>query len=635
MTKSQLPEGSIRLSRKGIFLRKGGRDCLIGDPLRVAAFVDVDDRDAQGDAAHYVELRFTNRSGKNASSVLDAATVAKGGKDLIGELAKTGYLVPESRYHHALASAIAAARPKLTKRGVIAPGWWDGSYLVKPGEQIDPPETESATLILFARATVKLGACNRRGKLSQWRKHIGALGKCSSRARFLIGASFAALILRLVGRPSFAINLHGPSSISKTFLLRVAASVQGNIDEGSIATLDGTPAGLEQRLVGHRDGFLPLDEIGHLGGWEKEISAFLRGFSFRQASGRPRVRAGQYAHAVGLADVDCRNIVCMTSERSIAAINKIAMAKRLPGETVRLIELPACHGKWQDVFDKRSATKKVGEPGATRRARIEVLEQLLNQLQGTAARAFLRRLVRDKEAKRKLEDYTSEFMRKVEPRLAATTDGRIAGHFAIVAAALRLAIQYRILDWKNAAAQRDIRVCLFDALASMNDLGSATPIRNDTDLLNGFKDALVQLKVLDLDAKTKASVDAEQIANCDAFRRTLPGDKRETLFIKSSWLKGRYGKAERKRLLDLCIGAGMMRKGGRSADTQTHQEKVGGKPIEVYRVIGGQPVSFGVSLPSRPLSRAPLPPSSLRDRFVQANPRRQSETRPRKGWAGN
>ena len=281
----------------------------------------------------------------------------------------------------------------------------------------------------------------------------------------MIGASFAAIVLRLVGRPSFAINLFGPSSTSKTFLLRLAASVQGNIDEGSITTLDTTSAALEQLLIGHRDGFLPLDEIAHLPGWEKQFSAILRPFPFGKLP-VGRARAGQYERATGLADLDCRNVVAMASERSIAAINKAAGGQRLTGETVRMIELPACHGDAVDVFDKPNASQKVGAPGAERRAAIEALEQLLNELQGTAARAFLRKLVGDKKAKRRLENFSAAFMRTVEAGLSTTADGRIAGHFAIIAAASRLAIQYGVLNWKYPAMERDIRVCLFDLLAS-------------------------------------------------------------------------------------------------------------------------------------------------------------------------
>jgi hypothetical protein len=82
------------------------------------------------------------------------------------------------------------------------------------------------------------------------------------------------------------VNLVGETSTAKTLLLKLAASVQGNIDNGAIPTLDSTAAALEQLVIGFRDSFLPLDEIGQVEGSEKQIAQYLRSFAFRLASGR-------------------------------------------------------------------------------------------------------------------------------------------------------------------------------------------------------------------------------------------------------------------------------------------------------------------------------------------------------------
>ena len=198
------------------------------------------------------------------------------------------------------------------------------------------------------------------------------------------------------------VNLVGETSMAKTLLLKLAASVQGNIHNGAIPTLDSTAAALEQLVIGFRDSFLLLDEIGQVEGSEKQIAQYLRSFAFRLASGRSKGRAGQYEEAVGLPNLASRNIVGMTTERSIADINKTARGRRLPGEAVRLIELPASREGQADVFDRPKANSIIDPAVRDRGAYIERLEQLLNDEQGTAAREFLRRLVGDERAKRRL-----------------------------------------------------------------------------------------------------------------------------------------------------------------------------------------------------------------------------------------
>jgi hypothetical protein len=584
MEKSRLQKGSLRLSKKGVFLQTGSGERRIAASLRVAAYVDVDAIDEQGPTS-YVELQFRDRAGRKRIMLVKSGTIATNRK-VVDLLANAGYVPPKPPFHNALyeALAIAATRPKSLKRGVIAPGWWDRMYVVAPDEVIAPRGAAADDLLLWPTSSVKLGVCKQRGTLRRWQKRIAIIGTCSSRARLMLGAAFAAMVLRLVGRSSFAINLVGDSSTAKTFLLRLAASVQGNIEEGSIPTLDGTQAGLEQMLIGYRDAFLPLDEIGHLEGTHREVAAFLKGLSFRQARGRQKARAKQYEKATGLVDLDTRNIVGMTSERSIAAINRAAGGQRLAGETVRLIELPACHGSAADVFDRPRAIKKVGTPGSERRASIEGLERLLDELQGTAARAFLKRLVDDPHAKQKLGEYASAFMHEVTPRLSTLVDGRIAGHFANIAAAALLAIDYDILRWGRSATRRDIRVCLFDALAYTRAGSSAASVQNEEELLSNFQTALSTLTILNLDDRAQSALGREDAVNYDAFLRTFQGQTEPTLLLKSSWLKARYDKNTRKRLCAACIRAGMMSEGGRSSETQTHQQRVNGRPMEVYRM---------------------------------------------------
>ena len=63
-------------------------------------------------------------------------------------------------------------------------------------------------------------------------------------------AAFAAVLLVLVGRASFAIMLVGPSKIGKSLVQLVAASVLGYGREQDLPSLNATPAGLLAAALG-------------------------------------------------------------------------------------------------------------------------------------------------------------------------------------------------------------------------------------------------------------------------------------------------------------------------------------------------------------------------------------------------
>jgi Arm DNA-binding domain/Domain of unknown function (DUF927) len=96
---------------------------------------------------------------------------------------------------------------------------------------------------------------------------VAKIAKDSSRLRLMIGAAFAAPLLRPLGMDSFALNLFGTTSTGKTSGgLYAAGSVAGLFGENRLPGWSDSIAALEQLAVGHRDGVLPLDDTGDEGG---------------------------------------------------------------------------------------------------------------------------------------------------------------------------------------------------------------------------------------------------------------------------------------------------------------------------------------------------------------------------------
>ena len=84
-----------------------------------------------------------------------------------------------------------------------------------------------------------------------------------------LSTALAGPLLWSAGFESGVFHLCGPSSIGKTTLLRVAASVWGSgADNGYVRVWRATANGLEANMAGACDTLLPLDEVGQVDGKE-------------------------------------------------------------------------------------------------------------------------------------------------------------------------------------------------------------------------------------------------------------------------------------------------------------------------------------------------------------------------------
>ena len=187
-------------------------------------------------------------------------------------------------------AALSVVRPRRDIRVTSVPGWCGKSFVL-PDESYRPSGPDRKKLLLARQQTVLVGEYRRKGTLDEWKRHNGRKIVHSTRARLAVAVNFAAPNLRPLGLNSFRFNFSGTTSGGKTLLLRMAASASGLNSNAGPATWDGTPAAFEQRAMGHRDGMMLLDDIGHLEGDQKCIAKLV---TFRLAGNRAKERAGQY-----------------------------------------------------------------------------------------------------------------------------------------------------------------------------------------------------------------------------------------------------------------------------------------------------------------------------------------------------
>lgn len=433
------------------------------DPRVVAFARPYNEPDPNAPSAA-VLIEFPNREGKTVQMLVPAGELTANPRKVHLELGNRGYMFTDADHGKRVVKKLAAESPARHVLVTKVPGW-HGRHYILPDEVISPEEEDGSAIHFDRNSPVKLGAFVQRGSLDVWKSQVASAARYSTRIRLTISLAFAAPILWLLKGKSIGLAIVGLSSKGKTLCLRTGASVVGLIGANGLTTFNGSLSAVEQQLLGHRDAFCPLDEIGAIEGSPKEVAALLKTLAFGIVGGGRRERASQYEAAVSAVKADTRFIVGMTSETSLAAIARSAEVRRARGEGLRILEIPAYGPQALDVLDTEAAAKKFGTDVSARGHYAEALERACEANQGVAKREFLRRVVDDPLATAKLEDAVKVFRAEASAVLPMESwERRLTNSVAPAYAAAVLAIEYEILPWKVAATRKALLQCLTDMI---------------------------------------------------------------------------------------------------------------------------------------------------------------------------
>jgi hypothetical protein len=564
----------LQLRKDGIYVVNGD-GTPIADPIRVTAFATSDP--GMGPERAFTVVRFLNRRAKWKTEIVPSSMLTAQTGEFVSLLSTRGYMWPANKKLWPLIiAALSNERPGRDIRVTSVPGW-HGRFFALPGESYGPNGPDQKKLQIAYNPTVQMGEFRRSRTLDDWKKLVAKKCVHSSRARLAVAANFAAPNLRILGLSSFGFNFSGETSGGKTLLLCLAVSTPGLNRDGGPATWDGTPAAFEQRVQGHRDCIVPLDDISYL---EDDPTKMAKFITFRLAGNRAKEKAGQYVVAQNLVQVDSCVIALSTSEDPLwAHLNRVGR-RRIRGEEVRMINVRACVSDMEDIFDGPKASEIVGKTVEQRRDFVVELERRARKYQGEAFRAYLTKRTADNGATAALKAYMAEYVAAASLPGQQRWLGRIQRLFAAVYAGAAQAIDYEILPWGKKSTLRAIKSCMYDAMDQLIAAsGEASALdahshQSDQSLFTDFKRRAESATFVLLKSnRQKNGRSRTRLEKADGIVRPTKSGKVERLLFARAFEAWFPEIAARNRLAKLLRSRRIFRRGRRS-DTNTRQVKI-------------------------------------------------------------
>ncbi|MGE0288163.1 MAG: DUF927 domain-containing protein [Bradyrhizobium sp.] len=506
----------IELAKDGVYRRNGfARRHKVAGAIKLAAVVK-----SALDGKEFAEIKFTSWDGLRKFAHLEMAALnSRNHHQVIDKLTNDGYRWPtDPKAAKAVVAELARTTPKRIYTLVGSYGWHGPTFLTSYGQY--PVSAHNKLRIdeqtAARRAPYLLGP----GSLDQWKSTVGRTARNSSILRLCIAAGFAAPLLKPLNIESFGLNLHGPTSQGKTSVLYGGASVAGLID-GHIPTWADSIAAHEQFFVGYRDCLAPLDETGDGTGREVSIDEKIGMLSFGVARNHIRNLSTAHEKKLRIITRDYRIILVSTSEYALRELALGNGRSRVPGEELRLIDVPVDGGKW-GVFENVPSNYASVEPALAGKQFADLLKQDAEQNQGHALKRFLERLVNDPNAIETVKNVSMAKFISDAKGGATNRHLRVKEKFALLYAAGALAIGYEIVPWKEKALFSDIEQQWLAASAFLEKpavRSPAQPVSNAAALCTQIRDAVTALAPMKIqqDARSGAC-DPERRASAKAFQ---------------------------------------------------------------------------------------------------------------------
>ncbi len=384
-------------------------------------------------------LRFHDGDGKLHDRVIPNALLQGEPAVLCSLLASEGLAIyPDHKKY--LLTYLAGAQSHKRVTVVMRTGWHEiegRKRFVLPSETIGQEGLE--LVVLDATA---VGPYETKGSLEGWKAGVGRMVADHFLPMLLVSTSLSGPLLDLVGYDGGGIHIYGGSSIGKTTMLRLAASLwgRGSSAGGYVRGWTATRNGLEAAAASANDTVLILDELSTLDAHEAGPAIY----ALANGSGKSRM-----ARDTSLRETKHWRLLVLSSGE-VAMATKVAEDKRQKaraGQAVRMLDILADRGKGFGVFSSAGSFPDAGKFADACKAEAK-------ENYGTAGPEFVRRLFHFglKEAETLLRERVAAFVKAVVPKGSDGQVMRVAKLLGLIGAGGDLATELDITPWKKQRA---------------------------------------------------------------------------------------------------------------------------------------------------------------------------------------
>jgi uncharacterized protein (DUF927 family) len=427
---------------KGLFVNEQHKDGSIHvrwvcSPIKPLAMVRTEHGSEWG-----LLILLVDPDGKEKKIILGMRQLNGDALAASGELLDAGLRIGSGTARKLVIEYLQTSTPDKRAKTTTKTGWHgvdDEMVFVLPEKTIG----ESPEEWLYSNQLPDSNPYRQKGTLKAWRENVSALCAGSSRLVFSVCTAFASPLLHLLGAESGGFQLTGKSSTGKSTALFVAASVCGGRDY--LQRWRSTDNGMESLAQSRSDSLLVLDEVKQLDGKIAAESAYL----LANGSGKIRSNANGTSRSVAA----WRLLFLSSGELSLSQHVTDAGKRVNAGMEIRLCDLPADAGADMGLFENIH-----GYESASRFA--ETLAANAGKYYGTAFIAFIEHVLQNRQAiPEMLRECEKAFAESVLTEKASGQARRVAGRFALVAAAGELATQWGVTGWQPGESMRAAITC--------------------------------------------------------------------------------------------------------------------------------------------------------------------------------
>lgn len=399
-------------------------------------------------------LQWNDCDGRPHTWAMPMYLLAGEGTVYLGELLSKGLEIePGKSVRQLLTTYIQSSHPEARFLCTSNVGWHDKCFVL-PNQTMGQRNNEGIIL----QSIQGNGNFSAKGTLEEWQQ-IAKLSVGNSRLTMALSMSFASTLLTPLEIEGGGIHFHGISSLGKTTILRVAASVWGGKEY--LLTWRATTNGLEGVALNHNDTLLCLDELGQ-GDPEKIGEAI-----YMLANGSRKARADMLGHFKPTSK--WRVLFLSSGETNLSGHLIQAGKKPKAGQEVRVLDIPSDTGLF-GAFENLHGHSD-GE------SFVRNLNDLTSKFYGTASIRFIELFIANRvEYLTLIRDKMRQFEKMCLLNKVSGQVLRALNRFSIIAAAGELATAMGITGWNEGEAFKGVHSCF---IAWLNARGGIGLIENE------------------------------------------------------------------------------------------------------------------------------------------------------------